>query len=356
MDSFLNRYRNVATLLVAILVQLVLLGYQVRNEEEVRLVRVWAVSAVTPLASALESTRSFISGFFQDYVLLLDAQEENAQLKQQLGEIAIENHQLRAQLRTAQLAESFALFQQSSPLRTLPAQVIGNTTGSGDAVVIVDRGSRDGVQNGMGAITPLGIVGKVINVFSSVSYVLLATDPSFAAGVVSQNHRINGTAKGQGGSWLRVDYVPNEKPVDPDEWFYTSGDDRIFPRGLPVGKVTEVGMGTNQREIQIDPSGFENGIEAMLIVISGVHTEIPDPERVSTADPVMMPPFNPDAATGTEQAAVQPAQAGPLATDADRIAEQVRALGEAQGHLFGERGDGAPDFNLELDPLPSEQE
>ena len=58
MDSLLTRYRNVTVLVLVIMAQLVLLAFQVRTGNDVRLIRVWAVTAVTPLAKALESTRS----------------------------------------------------------------------------------------------------------------------------------------------------------------------------------------------------------------------------------------------------------------------------------------------------------
>jgi rod shape-determining protein MreC len=61
--------------------------------------------------------------------------------------------------------------------------------------------------------------------------VLLITDPNFAAGVISQKNRVHGTLKGQGYSTVIVDYVQNEQKVEQGEWFYTSGDDRIFPKG-----------------------------------------------------------------------------------------------------------------------------
>ena len=54
MEFLLNRYRNLTVLLVAIVAQLVLLAYQVKSNGEVRLIRVWAVTAVTPLARVIE--------------------------------------------------------------------------------------------------------------------------------------------------------------------------------------------------------------------------------------------------------------------------------------------------------------
>ena len=97
----------------------------------------------------------------------------------------------------------------------------------------------------MAVITPDGIVGKVLASYPTASQVLLITDPTFAAGVISRKNRVHGTLKGMGQNKVIVDYVQNEEKVDVGEMFYTSGDDRIFPKGMPVGKVTVVRPGRN---------------------------------------------------------------------------------------------------------------
>ena len=74
-----------------------------------------------------------------------------------------------------------------------------------------------------------------------------------------------------------VDYVQNEQNVEQGEWFYTSGDDRIFPKGLPVGPATVVRQGRARKDIQIDPQGLRNGLEEVLIVVDGVHCALPEP-------------------------------------------------------------------------------
>ena len=50
MESLLNRYRNITVLLLVIVAQLVLLAVQVKNDQDVRIIRVWTVTAVTPAA------------------------------------------------------------------------------------------------------------------------------------------------------------------------------------------------------------------------------------------------------------------------------------------------------------------
>jgi rod shape-determining protein MreC len=195
----------------------------------------------------------------------------------------------------------------------------------------------------MAVITPDGIAGKVTKVFSTAAEVLLVTDQTFAAGVISQSNRVHGTFKGLGyeGSG-KIDHVQNEQKVDQGEWFYTSGDDRIFPKGLPVGEVTTVHQGKTEKEIFVSLSGFKNGLEEVLIIVEGVHMQIPDAPVTNQGVHLLAPP--PADASGTAPA-MQPLQSGPVSTDADRVKEHWRKVGEQQNHVYGERGNGAPNYN-----------
>src|SRR6185503_7848046 len=103
--------------------------------------------------------------------------------------------------------------------------------------------------------------------------VVLITDPNFAAGVISQKNRVHGILKGQGFATVRVDRVQSEEKVEAGEWFYTSGDDRVFPKGMPAGRVKVVRPGSPFQEISLEPSGLQNGLEEVLILLEGVHQQ-----------------------------------------------------------------------------------
>ena len=346
MELLLSRYRNLTVLVVAIFAQLALLAYQIKSNQEVRLIRVWAVSAVTPMARLLEGTRSGLSHFFGDYFLLRSVREENNRLKAENNRVKMENQYLRTEVNTADRAKILSIFQSNTQSKTLAAHVIGNTTGSSGKVVFVDRGSASKVEKGMAVITPDGIVGKVISVYPTASQVMLVTDPTFAAGVSFwRKHHVHGTLKGKGYSFVIIDYVQNEKQVDQGEWFYTSGDDRIFPKGLPVGVADVIRAGVQRKEIDVTPSGLQNGLEDVLIVLDGVHAQIPEaPPQEEGVHLLSPPPADPnDSADST------PARSGPLATDADRLVDHYRNLGAAQKHSYGDRGSPAPNYNLNVD-------
>ena len=342
MDFFLSRYRNITVLLIVIVAQLLLIAYQVKSNNDIPMIRVWAVTAVTPVEQVLEVVRSHTWGFVEDYFVLLGVKNENDKLKHEIGELKLQNQYLKTELSTADRAQALSVFQAHTQSKTVAARIIGNGTGANSKVVFVDRGSASGIESGMAVVTPDGIVGKVVDAYPTASLIMLITDPTFAAGVVSQKNHVHGTLKGQGHSECLVDYVQNEERVDPGEMFYTSGDDRIFPRGFPVGQVNAVRNGKTFKEIYITPSGMQGGPEEVLIVLNGVHQDIPEEEAAAPGYKILPPPPGSGQPANGAEGAVPSA----LVTDADRLKEQYKEAGDAQKHVFGEGVPGSkpPDF------------
>ena len=349
METFLSRYRNISILLLLLVGQLLLLAWQVKAGDDARLLRVWAVTAVTPLARATEWLRGGVGGFFSGYVALRDAREINGQLRDEIGKLRLANQYLKAELEMAERARALQMFRTQTPSKTLAGRVIATGTGLNSRVVFADRGSVDGVKKGMAVILPQGIVGKVIAAYPTASQVMLATSNGFAAGVISQKHRVRGTLKGAGSSLCPVDHIDNEDNVEVGEWFYTTGDDRIFPRGLPVGVVKSVKEGREGKEVLLEPSGLRGGVDEILIVVEGVHGLIPDPPLETSNEIQILPPPPPSEIAPEET--VAPAASG-MTTDADRLRERYRRIGESQGHTFGASPGRPPDFNRAPPPQP----
>lgn len=340
MESFLTRYRNLTVLLVVVTSQLLLLAWQVKTAQDVPLIRVWAVTTVVPVARILDDTRRYTFGSLQDYFVLVGVRDDNRRLRQEVTDLRMKNHFLAAQVSTADRARALLAFQAETSSKTLPARVIGSGTGVNSANVFIDRGASSGVEKGMAVVTPEGIVGKIAEAYPTASLVLLVTDPSFAAGVVSRKN-VYGTLKGQGHGTCIVDYVQNEQNVEPGEWFYTSGYDRVFPRGFPAGQVSAVHNGRAEKEIFVNPIGLQGGLDQVLVVLQGVHQPIPENEVPSQTIHMMAPP--PEAARNAE-----PQRSVLGNTTADRLRTAYQEVGAAQGHKFGEGGPGTPPPNFNM--------
>lgn len=340
MESVLYRYRNIIVLLLVIFAQLVLLAWQIRNDSDVPMVRVWAVTAVTPVASAIEGFRNGTTGFVSNYFELRNAREQSRQLRSEIDRLKIENQLLKNELSSAQRAESLAGFQAHNPSKMIGARVIGATPGVGTRSVLIDRGQQSGVRRGMAVVTPDGIVGNVIAVFPFASQVRTVTDPGFAAGVESQKNHVHGVLKGLGTSSARVDYVPTGQKIEVGEQLYTSGEDRVFPRGLLVGKVTSVRESASFQDITVEPSGTQAAPEEVLVIVDPVHQEIPDAPATDTPEFLAPDVTTPDASPQTSAGL----------TAADKLRDQYMKIGDAQKHVFGVGNPGTPppNFNLKV--------
>jgi rod shape-determining protein MreC len=338
METLLSRFRNLTVLLVAVVAQLLYLGYQVKTNRDERLIRVWAVTAVTPMAGIVEAIRHNTIGFLEDYFILLDVREQNRKLKATNDRLQMENIYYRNQLNTAENARALVRFQSQSPSKTIAARVIGNSTVVSAKAVFIDRGSTSGVENGMAVVTPDGIVGKIVAVYPLVSQVLLVTDPTFKVGVESQKGHIHGVLDCGSGK-CTVQQIQNEDKVDTAEWFYTSGEDRIFPKGFPVGNVVSSQPGQGMRDIKLNLSGAPGGVEEVLVVLQGVHQAIPSaPPQEDETESRALPP--PPSEGGREAPVVAKPQ-----TEADKVLQKYSDLGKEQGHVYGGLGSSIPNFN-----------
>ena len=343
METFLSRYRNISVLLLLIAGQLLLLAYQVKTGQDVRLIRVWAVSAAAPMANVSEWIRER-GARLSEIFAVEGLRQENARLKAELGKIKVQNYLLNSEIATADRAKALAIYAATSPSKLLAARVIFLGTGANARTVFVDRGSRDGVMKGMAVITPDGIAGKVTAAYPTASLVSLVTSQGFAAGVISQKHRVRGTLKGIGSSVCPVDHVENRDTVEVGEWLYTSGDDRIFPKGLPAAIVRTAREGRGGKDVVAEPVGLRSGVNEVLIVTGGVHGLIPDPlpPPATSVQILPPPPSESGEVPGTEG---QTPETGVVRTDADRLMEKYKRIGESQGHTYGAGPGRVPDFN-----------
>jgi rod shape-determining protein MreC len=139
----------------------------------------------------------------------------------------------------------------------------------------------------MAVITADGIVGKVLQVFPSVSQVLLINDQSSGVGTILEKSRLQGFLKGTATGEVVLEGVMSDEQVAPGERVLTSGGDQIFPKGLPVGTVTKVGTGKDLfLNIGIKPAVNLGKLEEVLVVVEKQErqAQTADVGRVRAAD------------------------------------------------------------------------
>ncbi len=265
----MGRYRNVSILAAAVFIQVVGLAVQVKRKSESqsdRLIRVWTITAITPLEKGIVRLQAGAGNLWHNYIYLRGVRQENRSLKENIEQLQLEQVRLRQDAEQARRLQALLGFKEQFIDQTVAAQVIGSSGSEQSRVVYLDKGKNDGVKEGMPVISATGIVGKVILVQASVSQVLLINDQTSGVGTILESSRLQGVLKGKASGELELGNMMAEEEVKPGDRVLTSGGDQIFPKGLPVGTIDQVKRGGEFLQITVKPATPLSHLEEVLVI------------------------------------------------------------------------------------------
>ena len=187
------------------------------------------------------------TSFWDRYIYFVGLRQQNEQLQSLLARLHLENADLREQAHKAALLERLMEFSPPPRWSRQGARVVAHQMGPMGALdtLLVDKGTSGGVDRDTPAITPDGVVGRVLKAGPTSSTILLLTDPNSRIAVRGQKNRTSGILTGQGaalgtGESLNVLYVPLNAPLEEGEILITSGLAGLFPPGLPVARIERI--------------------------------------------------------------------------------------------------------------------
>ncbi len=195
-----------------------------------------------PVQKAVHWSLGGLGAVFSGYVDLVGVEKENAALREQvagwesmeirLRELELENERLR---RLADLRARAAV-------PSVGAEVIGWGTSGRFRVVRIDRGRAHGLRPGLGVIDASGVVGQVLHTSAGAADVLLLSDASSNLAARLLETRLRGIVRGDGRWHASLEFVNRQDAtaVREDDLVVTSGDNAVFPAGIPVGRVASV--------------------------------------------------------------------------------------------------------------------
>ena len=204
-----------------------------------------AMAIVAPFQSAFSWVGNNILSLKATVTELMNLHEQNKLLRQEVellraqnltaSETASENQRLRSLLGYKQTAVQFDL---------VAARVIGRESASWTSVIVINRGTMDGVANNMAVVTELGLVGHVIDAGISSAKVQLLTDPRSSVGTLIQRpeSRVAGIVKGdiKNPALPHMVNIPKDSDVQVNDVIVTSGFGGVYPKGIIVGKITDI--------------------------------------------------------------------------------------------------------------------
>jgi len=264
-----SRHKTLALLGGVLLAQVLLLAVQIKRDSRGRLLRVWAVTAVSPFEKVGAWGVGKVRGVWTHYFALRSTSRENEALRIENDALKLTIAQLQTKAAEADRLAALLSFRQAhADVPMLGARVIGASAGTASRTIEIDRGERDGVRRNMAVITPDGAVGKVVEVYRDAAQVLLLTDKDSGAGAMLVGSRVQSPVGGTGDPMLVMKYVPTEEEVKVGEKIVTSGMDKIFPRDIPLGTVVEVKAGNPFKQIRVQPTAKLDRLETVIVLLT----------------------------------------------------------------------------------------
>lgn len=211
--------------------------------------------AVAPIQQALYSATNGIGAWFDRVFAQGDTEKENAELRAQVAEL--ESQLLdydRTTKRKRKIKELLNVKDLTEDMPTLTAKVIGKSPGQWVNTFTINVGSDDGIEAFMVVLTDKGLVGRVTEVAPTYSKVMTILDSRSGVPALVERTRDSGVVKGNttsmgdSGKLLTLEYTGSDTDLMPGDTLITSGLGGLYPKGLPIGEVTEVGRETEGGE------------------------------------------------------------------------------------------------------------
>lgn len=230
------------TLIVIVLISLTLLSVNYRRTPRIiGAAKGYVRDIVTPIRQAMTDV---VTPVYDTVIGAFDyrrIESENRSLQSEL--LTLKNRQIANQgaYRSMVALSSELHIGFAGNVAGTPAMVISITPTNLQLSVELDKGAASGIRIGNPVVDSLGLVGRVIQVSSATSTVLLLDDPNFAAGVRFGRSGQIGLAVGQGpNAKLSIQLVDPGTILTKGEPVFTSGlQGEIFPGGIPLGKVVQ---------------------------------------------------------------------------------------------------------------------
>jgi len=240
-----------------------------------------ALTVVSPLERGLRTAASPAADFLDNVTDRQELEDENRLLRQQIEELTAEIADLKeAQFTAADLAELAEVEESRPDDQFLVTRVIARDPSNLKERLAIDRGSSDGVTEGMVVMSEGGsLVGVVSQVLDDFAWVTLITDPNSNVNAMVLESRAQGMVTGSLHDGLSLDLIPRDAEVEPGDTVATSGLGGNFPQALLIGQVAAV-RGEPQdmfKKAEVEPAASLSGLENVLVLTSFIATRLVSP-------------------------------------------------------------------------------
>lgn len=267
--EFFKKFGLVLLTCVGILAALIFYSLNIPHKREANFIERGLMTAFSPVLKPTSRVSGFFEHTWDNYINLVSVRQENIRLRDDIKGL---NTRIvtaeETQLANKRLEKLLGM-KNSLKTATLPVSVVGEDVSSWFKTLLVDRGSSDGIADGMAVVSADGVVGQIIKVAPTSARILLLTDHASGIAATIQRSRARGVVKGKGDGLCSLEFTTREEDVKVGDVVITSGIGGVFLKGVPIGEVTMVKRGEYGifQTVTIRPTAKISHLEEVLVVL-----------------------------------------------------------------------------------------
>ena len=234
-----------------------------------------SLTIAAPMENGLRDVADPISDFFRGIFNRGDLVRENERLREELERLQTETAATEdAQRRLQELEVALGVKENRPDDVLVVADVIAQDPSGFKRALAIDRGSKDGLDEGMVVLSKSGsLVGVVSLVYEEFAWLRLISDPNNAVNIAvltggEEGAEARGVAVGDLRSRLSLEMLPTEAQIQEGDLVITSGLGGNYPRTLLLGSVTSVEEKPQAlaKRATMEPSADLSSLDTVLII------------------------------------------------------------------------------------------
>lgn len=260
--------QNAVILILLLALQLFLMSGAAKRHGGAAVVEGFVMRISAPGVDLAQAVAGGLRGGVAGARDLLAAHVRNAALETEVQQLRSELVRYREEgPENRRLRRLLGMREQLAP-RSIAASIVTANLNGNTRMLVVDRGTRDGVRVDLPAVAWGGAVGRVIAAGAHQAKIRLLTDASSGVAGVVQRSRAQGMVLGGAEAALDLVYVPRYSDVMHGDRVVTSGLDGIFPRGFGIGRVSSITEEPDGAQtIHLEPELRYASLEEVLILL-----------------------------------------------------------------------------------------
>lgn len=261
------------------------------NLKDISVFESFLIEAFAPIQRGTMSMKEKITHMFDHYILIVDTSKKNEQLTKKVETLENKIFELNEVEKENERLKQLLQFGKEIPRQKVLAQVVSWDSSNEFKVLRINKGRTHGLKNMSPVITMDGLVGYVYRLSKNYADILTILDQNNRVDSIVARTRSHGIVEGIGDFQCRLKYVTRTEMVEVDDEVVTAGLGNIYPKGIRIGKITQIdkeNYGITQ-SIEIQPSVNFHKLEEVVVLLErdGALSSIATEQMVSAEEEFM---------------------------------------------------------------------